>query len=401
MKKLLYFTFILILAGCGPKKATQFSALVNPFIGTSGHGHTYPGATLPFGMVQLSPDTRKDSWDGCSGYHYSDSSILGFSHTHLSGTGVGDYGDIRLMPMTGSVKIRPGQAEIPGSGYASRFSHEDEQATPGYYKVMLDDYKVTAELTATKRCGFHQYTFPASDHSIILIDLKESVVSEKNLELYIEIVNDHEICGYRKSSGWAEHQVVYFDAQFSRPFEESGIFSSGEIVKGVNTARGDDLQAFTKFKTHSKEKILVKVGISPVSIEGARLNLQTEIEDWDFDRIKSQAEKTWESELGKIIVEGGTKEDKVKFYTALYHAFLAPNIFTDVDGQYRGNDGQVHHADGFNVYTVFSLWDTYRALHPLLSFLQPERTVDFINDYAILHNAIFVYFLGRAFGKFL
>jgi predicted alpha-1,2-mannosidase len=386
MRTFLPFVITLLLfSGCNTHSRKNFTAYVNPFIGTDGHGHTYPGATLPFGMVQLSPDTRKDNWDACSGYHYSDSAILGFSHTHLSGTGVGDYGDIRYMPSTGEIKIRPGTADAGSSGYRSKFSHQKEHASPGQYQVYLEDPRINVELTATARCGFQRYTFPATDQANVIIDLKESVVTESNLNLEVEVLNDHEICGMRKSSGWAENQVIYFFASFSRPFEEFGIANSGELMQGMKKFGGDDIQAFVRFSTDAGEQILVKTGISAVSIEGARKNLALEIPDWDFDQIVEQAEMAWEGELSKIEVMG-SDENKIKFYTALYHAFLAPNLFTDTDGQYRGNDGQVHMADGFTMYTVFSLWDTYRALHPLLSFTQPELTQEFINTFIDIYS---------------
>lgn len=386
MKKLVYIICLLIVAGCTSYSGRKLTGYVNPFIGTAGHGHTYPGATVPFGMVQLSADTRKDNWDACSGYHYSDSLILGFSHTHLSGTGVGDYGDVRFTPMTGQVKIRPADPEKKVPGYGSKFSHSNEKASPGYYKVRLDDYRITAELTATARCGFHKYNFTVGDSLTILIDLKEAAVSENNLDLYIEVVNDHEICGYRKSSGWADKQAVYFDAEFSRPFTSFGIYNDGQFIKGTTKSLGADIQAFVQFDPGQEGTILAKVGISGVSIEGARRNLQAEIPGWDFEVIKKDADRTWENELNKVVVTSDNEPDKIKFYTALYHSYLVPNIFTDVDGQYRGNDGNIHIAEGFQVYTVFSLWDTYRALHPLLSFLQPERTADFINTFIDIYE---------------
>ncbi len=368
------------LWGCGSLTNSNPVALVNPFIGTDGHGHTYPGASMPFGMVQLSPDTRKDDWDGCSGYHYSDSAILGFSHTHLSGTGVGDYGDIRFMPMTGPLRLMPGTSSDPGSGYRSQFSHAREKASPGYYQVLLEDCGVDAELTVTQRCGMHRYVFHQGEEAIILVDLTESIVTEKNPQLGLEIVNDHEIRGYRYSSGWAKDQKIYFHAIFSKPFKEAGIAIDGVPDNQQRQAKGTDLQAFASFGPLKDQEILVKVGLSSVSEEGARKNLEAEISGWDFDEVKKQAEEAWRQELSKVEVSGGSHAEQVKFYTALYHAFLAPNIFSDVDGAYRGHDGAIHQVDGFEMYTVFSLWDTYRALHPLLTILQPERTADFIRS---------------------
>lgn len=369
--------FLLIL-GCQQKQETGLAGPVDPFIGTGGHGHTYPGSTVPFGMMQLSPDTRKDSWDGCSGYHYSDNTIMGFSHTHLSGTGIGDYGDIRLMPVTGVVKWMPGTEENPESGYRSRFSHENETAVPGYYKVHLDDYNIEVELTTTKRAGFHRYTFPGSDESSIIIDLTEGVTSDRITELELAFLSDHEIAGLRRTSGWAADQYVYFYAIFSKPFLSKSILKDGDLYTDSNAARGDDLKAYVQFRTGDDEQILVKVGISAVSAEGARKNLESEIKGWNFDRVKDQAMKTWKDELAKIIIEGGTNAQRTTFYTALYHSFLAPNLFSDVDGSYRGHDGQIHRIAGFDIYTVFSLWDTYRAEHPLFTVIQPELTNDLI-----------------------
>jgi predicted alpha-1,2-mannosidase len=386
MKKAIWGIFLIIITGCSDCNQKDVLSLVDPFIGTGGHGHTYPGAAVPFGMVQLSPDTRKDSWDGCSGYHFSDSTIMGFSHTHLSGTGVGDYGDIRFMPTTGRLQVRPGEENKPGSGYRSKFSHTKENASPGFYRVFLEDYKIDAAFTVTRRCGLHEYTFPRTEEANIIIDLKESVVTEENLDLSIQIINDHEISGYRKSSGWAANQSVYFYAIFSRPFDSYGVATNGEFSGNASNGSGNDVQAYVKYKTEENEKILVKVGISAVSIEGARKNLVSEIPDWDFKQIRREAEDEWRRELGMIEVKGGSPDDGKKFYTALYHCYLAPNLFSDSDGRYRGNDGKAHQADGFEVYTVFSLWDTYRALHPLMTILQPGRTADFIRTFLDIYE---------------
>jgi len=387
MKKVIGFFFLLLLiTGCTNSNRHAVLSKVNPFIGTDGHGHTFPGAAFPFGMVQLSPDTRKDNWDACSGYHYSDSTIMGFSHTHLSGTGVGDYGDIRFMPITGKLNIRPGDEQSRDSGYRSAFSHKNEKASPGYYQVYLDDYNINAEFTVTPHCGFHLYTFPRSEEAFIIIDLKETVVTETNQELYIQFINDHEITGYRRSSGWAADQVVYFYAEFSRPFDSFGIARDGNMFENTLEAEGTDIQAFVKYATKENEEIKIKVGISGVSSIGAKQNLYSEIPDWGFNKIRKQAERNWIEELNKVEIKGGNDNDRIKFYTALYHCYLAPNLFSDVDGLYRGHDGKVHHSDNFNVYTVFSLWDTYRAYHPLMTILQPARTVDFIRSFLDIYD---------------
>ena len=365
-----------------PKEITSY---VNPFIGTGGHGHTYPGATLPFGMVQLSPDTRINDWDGCSGYHYSDSTILGFSHTHLSGTGVGDYGDIRLMPTVGKLQTNPGNSSRTEAGYRSAFSHQSELASPGFYKINLEDYNIDVELTSTERTGFHKYIFPKNDSAHIIIDLTESVVSEKILGLEITIENDSTISGKRQSKGWAANQHIYFVAQFSKPFRSFGIAENGKLNPGLKAAKALDLKAWVNFQTKESEEILVKVGISAVSIDGARNNLETEIPDWDFDKIKQSANEKWEKELSKIKVEGKNKTDKSIFYTALYHSLLAPNLFSDVNGNYRGHDQQIHQAN-HPVYTVFSLWDTFRAEHPLLSIIDQKRTNDMIKSMLLMYE---------------
>ena len=381
MKRSIYFFLsLVILASCSkeiPKVATDF---VNPFIGTGGHGHTYPGSTVPFGMVQLSPDTRKDSWDGCSGYHYSDEVVFGFSHTHLSGTGVGDYGDIRLMPMIGEVKTEPGTAENPESGYASRFDHEREMAEAGFYAVHLNDYDIYVGLTATGRAGFHKYLFPSSEEAYIVIDLKESVVTEEILESEIEIVSDTEIKGFRRTKAWANDQHIYFYAKFSKPFKDWGISENSQQHPGKQSAKGNDLKAFVQFNTEAGEIIYVKVGISAVDYAGAKNNLEQEIPGWDFDLVRKQAKQKWNSELGRIEIAGGSDEQKEIFYTALYHSFLAPNIYSDADGRFRGHDKNIYQSNDFQMHTVFSLWDTFRALHPLFTIVQRERTGDLINS---------------------
>lgn len=357
---------------------------VDPFIGTGGHGHTYPGASAPFGMVQLSPDTRIDDWDGCSGYHYSDSTILGFSHTHLSGTGVGDYGDIRIMPTVGDLKLRPGTKENPEEGYQSRFSHEQETASPGYYAVHLEDYNVDVELTAGTRAGFHKYTFPKDVKSHVVLDLKEAVRTEKIHELTINIENHHTISGLRRSASWAKDQYCYYVIEFNRDFSEFGIQVDGEKTIGLESAEGKDIQAWFDFDTENDQEILLKVGLSAVSVEGAKKNLNSEIPHWDFEKTLKETQAKWEKELSRIQVKGESKDETI-FYTALYHALLVPNTWSDVDGQYRGHDLKVHQAD-HSVYTVFSLWDTFRAEHPLLTFTDPDRVNDMIKSMLLMYD---------------
>ncbi len=350
---------------------------VNPFIGTGGHGHTYPGATMPFGMVQLSPDTRLEGWDGCGGYHYDDEYVYGFSHTHLSGTGVPDLCDILFMPTTGEPRFNNGADGKPG--YRSHFSHKNEAATPGYYKVLLDDYGITAELTATERVGFHQYTFPESDKANILIDLFHR---DDAKEASIRIIGNDEVEGMRASSGWANNQVVYFVAKFSKPFSGTSLASNNVVLpERLALDKRKNVKLYLHFKTADGEKILVKVGISATSIAGARKNLEKEVPGWDFEAVKANARNTWNKELSKIVVEGGSDDQKAVFYTALYHTMVVPNIYMDVDGTYRGRDFKNHRAEGFNYYTVFSLWDTYRAYHPLMTIIDQKRTLDYIKTF--------------------
>jgi predicted alpha-1,2-mannosidase len=376
------FSFIVILAfslgACSIEKKPVFTGYVDPFIGTSGHGHTYPGATLPFGMVQASPDTRLTGWDGCSAYHYSDSVVYGFSHTHLSGTGCSDYGDVLLMPTVGAVRLERGDGKSPESGYCSRFKHRDEDASPGYYRVKLDDSGVIVELTATKRAAFHRYTFPKSDSANVIIDLahRDPVIDSR-----VAIVDDTEIEGYRRSREWADDQRVYFVAKFSKPFASYGVARDDTIMNGADEASGTNVKAYVSFATGTDEVVLVKVGISAVDIDGARKNLKAEIPGWDFERTRSDADGAWNAALGRISVRGGTRSERVTFYTALYHAMLAPNLFMDVDGRYLGRDLAIHEAKDFTNFTVFSLWDTYRAEHPLFTIIEPGRTADFIKTF--------------------
>jgi len=356
---------------CAAQGAYPLSEKVNPFIGTGGHGHTFPGATVPFGMVQLSPDTRLEGWDGCSGYHYSDSVIYGFSHTHLSGTGCSDYGDILFMPDTGAVKIE-------NYGFASLFRKEDEKASAGYYSVTLHRNQIKAELTTTVRTGFHRYTYPATNQLNIILDLKHR---DKVLESGIRITGRDEIEGYRFSKAWASKQMIYFVARFSRPFSSSIIYKDDSPLQRTNEATGENLKAAFSFGTSRGEQILVKVGISGVSAEGARKNLEAESPGWDFDSVAGLASAAWDAALGKAVAEGGTPEQETVFYTALYHTMIQPNIYCDVDRQYRGRDLGIHRADDFDYYTVFSLWDTYRAANPLYTILEPKRVNDFIRTF--------------------
>ena len=359
------------------------SRYVDVMIGTGGHGHCYPGATVPFGMVQLSPDTYNQGWDWCSGYHYSDASIMGFSHTHLSGTGIGDMLDFLVMACTGPVRTLPGTREDPGSGYRSRFSHDDEHAVPGYYSVLLRDYGIRAELTATTRAGIHRYTFPESSSSYFIVDLYHGYADGPNAVLWsdLKVVGNDTLVGCKSTARWANGRQIYFAMKFSRPFERIEIVNDDQPVPAqTRSVQGKSIKAVLHYTTRRDEVILVKTGISGVSVDGALQNLTSEIPAWNFDDIRSSAAKQWERELSRIHVEGGTERLKQIFYTALYHCFLAPTIFDDVNGNYRGMDGAVHQlpANAHN-FSTYSLWDTYRALHPLFTIVQPERVPDLVN----------------------
>lgn len=380
--KLLIVLLVLLNYGCSEKEENSnhnsendYTVYVNPFVGTGEHGHTYPGATTPFGMVQLSPDTRMQNWDGSSGYHNSDKTILGFSHTHLSGTGESEFCDVLFMPTVGNIQIVSGDEDNSKTGYRSIFSHDNEEASPGYYKVSLDDYNVTAELTATKRTGFHQYTFPESEKSNIVIDLKHR---GNVIDANIQIASDTVITGLTKSTGWAVDQFIYFYAKFSKPFEEFRIAINDELVDKITEAEGDNIKAYVSFKTKKDEQILVKVGISAISVEGAKKNLESENSGWNFLDIKSKAKNSWNEYLSKIEIEGGTEKERRIFYTSMYHTAMAPNLFMDVDGNYRGVDHEVHNSKSFTNYTVFSLWDVFRTQMPLLTIVEPSKMNDFI-----------------------
>lgn len=346
---------------------------VDPFIGTGGHGHTFPGPTLPFGMVQLSPDTRLTGWDGCSAYHYSDEVVYGFSHTHLSGTGVSDYGDILLMPVTGKPLLENGYPDRVDEGYGSRFAKSSERAGAGYYAVHLADYGIDVELSATSRTGLHRYVFPEGRDAHVLIDLEHR---DHLLESGLHIVDDDTIEGFRRSSAWARDQVVYFRARFSRPFEATEIIS-GTVEESVRSVKG-----ILSFGDGGGE-VLVQLAISAVDLDGAQKNLDAEWVDFDFTKTRDQARATWSETLDRFQIEGASDEEETVFATALYHSFLAPNRFSDVDGRYRGMDLAVHDAGDRNHYTVFSLWDTYRATHPLFTLVERERTNEFVQTFLV------------------
>ena len=369
---------LLILAACSPKQETEVSVeyaqYVNPLIGTDFTGNTYPGAQVPFGAVQLSPDNGLPGWNRISGYYYPDSTIAGFSHTHLSGTGAGDLYDIMFMPVT-----RPYKEAEPPLGIHSSFSHNDEFASAGYYRVLLKDYNINVELTATERCGIQRYTFPKAESSIFL-NLKKAMNWDFTLDSYIEVVDSCTIRGYRISQGWSPEQHVYFQTRFSRPFDDYQIDKT-DITTKEKGKIGTAYIARFDFNTEKDEEILVTTALSGVSMEGAALNLQTEAPKDDFDYYYAQAVSNWNTQLGKIKIEGGSTDDQTVFYTALYHSMLAPTIYSDVDGSYMGADRKIHKAEGWTNYSTFSLWDTFRASHPLFTYTQPERANEMIKGF--------------------
>lgn len=373
MKKTFSLFFILCSFFCFSQENSASKKLinyVNPLIGTGGHGHTYPGATLPFGMMQLSPDTRLDGWDGCSGYHYSDEFIYGFSHTHLSGTGVSDYGDVLLMP-TNAINFNNGSDGNPG--YRAHFSHENEIAAPGYYKVLLDETNIEVALTVSKRSGMHHYTFPKGSKQIVILDLEHR---DKVLSSAINVVSKTEISGHRHSAAWAKDQRLFFNIEFSRPYKSITYFTRSEN----SPFGGKGAKAALEFDPSETNELEIKVAISAVDETGAKKNREAEIADKSFQQLKTEAETAWEKQLQKIEITTSNNDQKTIFHTALYHTMLAPNLYHDVDGRYRGMDLEIHHSSDFENYTVFSLWDTYRAAHPLYTIIEKERTTHFINS---------------------
>lgn len=365
-----------------PVKLTSY---VDPYIGTGFHGHVFMGANVPFGAVQLGPTNMSEGWDWCSGYHYSDSTIIGFAHTHLSGTGIGDLGDILFMPVTGDVKPEKGKAGDPASGYYSSFSHQEETAKAGYYSVKLKRYGIKAELTATGRVGFHRYTFPPSEGAKIVIDLKEGIGWDRSTETYLEKINDSTVAGYRFSSGWAPEQRIYFSAVFSRPIKNIAVYDSTAVKPG-NSLKGMKVKAMLSFGAVEAGLLELRVGISPVSIENAMDNIRSEAPGWNFEAIAGEADRKWENELKKVSIRTEDKARLRTFYTALYHTMIAPSLFNDHNGDYRGTDMQVHKNASFSNLTTFSLWDTYRAAHSLFTLLQPEKVNDMVNTMLAIYQ---------------
>jgi predicted alpha-1,2-mannosidase len=413
MKKLIYLFLAVLLANACTQQShnnTQnqsidYTQYVNPFIGTSKMGHVFPGATAPFGMVQLSPQTNFETmfdadsnyntktYEYCSGYQYRDTTIIGFAHTNFSGTGHSDLGDFLVMPCTGELVLDPIKTPDGKKGFYSTFSHENESASPGYYQVDLDSYGITAELTTSDRVGFHKYTFPKSDSVHIILDMIYNVYhhDNKNVWTFIRVENDTLLTGYRQTKGWARTRKVFFAMTFSKPFNSygykkydketyNGFYKRFDEFENFPEMAGKNIRAFFNFNTEEGEEIKIKFALSPVSTNGALKNLQTEIPHWDFYKTHNETKNKWNSELLKIEVETLNEPDKITFYTALYHTCLSPIIYEDVDGKYRGLDQNIYTSDDFTNYTIFSLWDTYRALHPLFNITQAKRNNDMIKS---------------------
>nr|WP_260394353.1 GH92 family glycosyl hydrolase [Elizabethkingia anophelis] len=395
-----FLTYLCISA----QQLQKLTPYVRPLIGTEKMGHTFPGATVPFGAVQLSPETdtisyelngkyNGDVYKYCAGYRYEDKTITGFSHTHFSGTGHSDLGDFLIMPTTGQLKLNPGTASNPESGYRSRFSHNDEISEAGYYKVKLQDYNILAELTATTRVGVHRYTFPKTDQAHIILDLMAGIYNynDKNVWTYVRVNDDKTITGYRQTNGWARTRTVYFAMKFSKPFKSygqknydgkrvyNGFWRKFDQNKNFPEIAGKQIRMYFDFDTQENEAIEVQLAISPVSQANAMENLEKETGSLSFEQVKAKAQEDWNKELNKIVIKG-TEDQKVNFYTAMYHTFINPTIYMDANGEYKGLDQNIHKAEGFTNYTTFSLWDTYRALHPYFNIIQPKRNADMVKS---------------------
>jgi predicted alpha-1,2-mannosidase len=439
MKTLLTALIVTSTITIAAQRSQDYIRYVNPLIGTQKMGHTYPGATVPFGSVQLSPDTdqqphniggkyNKDAYKYCAGYQYDDRSIVGFSHTHFSGTGHSDLGDFLIMPTTGELQLEPGSKADPSTGFRSAFSHANEIAEPAYYKVRLDDHNILAEMTATTRVGFHQYTFlnpvataPGSDkaNAHIILDLMHGIYNydDKNVWTFVRVENDRTVVGYRQTNGWARTRTVYFAMEFSKPFTSYGFRNFGredyrgfwrkfDQTRNFPEMAGKQIRAYFDFDAQAGEKVQVKFAISPVSTAGAMANLKAEIPHWDFERVKREGQTEWNRELSKIAVTTLDEGEMTNFYTAMYHAFLSPTVYMDTDGQYKGIDQNIHRtakiagtlfgemplaqsrgqSPSVINYTTFSLWDTYRAQHPLLNLIQPTRNRDMIRSMQAHYN---------------
>ena len=379
-----FYAMVLLASGitffscAGGSQTNNLVDNVNVFIGTGGHGHTFPGATMPHGMVQLSPDTRLYGWDACSGYYYGDDNIIGFSHTHLSGTGIGDYGDILFMPVVGEKPLVAGEEYKPGESYRARFSHDQESARPGYYQVLLQDDSINVELTASWRAGMHRYTYPTGSDARLIVDMEPTIHGHRHPVTCIRVLNDSTIAGLKYTTGWAKHHYVYFHAVFSSPFDYK-LYSGTEYQPDSSSVTVNTAKAVLTFKQLPADgTVLAKVGISSVDEDGARKNLEAEMPGWNFEGIVAQAEDAWNKALQPIEVETTNDDDRTIFYTALYHALIQPSLSSDVDGRYRTMNQEIKQDTAYTNYTVFSLWDTFRAAHPLYTIITPAQNQAFI-----------------------
>ncbi|MDR2763853.1 MAG: GH92 family glycosyl hydrolase [Tannerella sp.] len=391
MKKYCCIVWVACLAACSsgssgdkPHSRESLTGHVNPFIGTAYVGHTHPSASLPFSMVQVGPDTGTKGWEHCSGYYDADRSVMGFSHTHLSGTGASEMGDILVMPVTGDIRFDAGTEDSPDAGYRSRFQQANEVAQAGYYKTFLDDYGITAEMTLTPRVGFHRYRFPASKQAGILFDMEHGI-GDETYESFIQAVNDSTVAGVRKSRGFTRDHSYYFAARFSKPFEKTTVWNDGAVSES-RTVEGKSTKMHLAFRTSDGETILLKVALSTTGVEGALKNLTTELPAWDFEEVRQQADATWNTYLAKITIDPLNADQLTAFYTSMYHALLMPNPVTDVDGKYCGWDGQLHQSGNGDMFTNFSLWDTYRTLHPFLSLMFPRENSQFVKSMLERHK---------------
>lgn len=376
IQRILLLNIFFLIGRINSAQAQDYTSYVDPLIGSGGHGHVFVGASVPFGAVQVGPNNFFKGWDWCSGYNYSDSLIIGFAQTHLSGTGIGDLGDVLIMPYTGPVKIDKATEKDHSKGYASLFSHKNETVQPGYYSVKLDDYAIKAEMTATERVGFHQYYYPAAKAAHLVIDLKEGI-NDQSTDTYIHQVDKFTLEGYRFSKGWAKDQWIFFAIQSSVPLDHFTVYDDGKPLEG-NNGKGKGVKGVISFDK-APSLLQLKVGISPVSTAGALANIKAEIPHWDFNKVRREAKEKWNKELSRIRISTPSAQTKRIFYTALYHTMIDPALFNDHNGDYRGADKKVYTNAAFTNYSVFSLWDTYRAVHPLYTILQPQRTADMVN----------------------
>jgi predicted alpha-1,2-mannosidase len=378
----LILTAIVILNSCTAGKNTDnpanFTSYVDPYIGTGYHGHVFIGANVPFGAVQVGPTNYVKGWDWCSGYHYSDSIVTGFSQLHLSGTGIGELGDVLITPFTGELKTTPGTQEDPFAGYASKYTHQEETAKAGYYSVMMKRYDIKVELTATERVAFHKYTYPKAENAHIAVNLISGIGWDKVTAAFLKKIDSQTFAGYRFSTGWAKDQRVFFAIKLSKPVSSFQLFNDEKLVP-VDSVKAEKLVAVLNFSTGKGETVLLKVGISPVSEKNALENIEMEAPDWDFEKIALNADRLWNKELGKVSIKDSNENNKRTFYTSLFHSYTQPVLFNDHNGEFPGANKKVYSNSGYDNYSVFSLWDTYRAEQPLLTILQPERINDLVN----------------------